>query len=355
MEDSSDINRCIKCGFCRAVCPVFEVLKFEGGVARGKIQTLKYIEEGVLEPTEKAISRIFQCTTCNACVSACPAGVETSRIIEEFRSKYRDKIELPTLQWMGDITEMMGNPYGEEMAEDATKALVAYFPGCTTQFRAGEIQTSIEKILNITEGEGNFKKITNFCCGESLKIFGEEGKFQDLFHNNKKILEGSGIKEFIVSCPGCYKTFKEEYGDIFKENEIQLIYITDYLLEKIKEGSIELGTLPYSLTYHDPCHLGRHSNIYDSPRELIRSIPSPDFREMAKNRENSRCCGAGGALGATFREISSAIGNKRIEDARETGTKIITTSCPSCYLQLKGLGEDFHLYDLSMLIAKLMK
>ncbi|MEM4712189.1 MAG: heterodisulfide reductase-related iron-sulfur binding cluster, partial [Archaeoglobaceae archaeon] len=147
------------------------------------------------------------------------------------------------------------------------------------------------------------------------------------------------------SCPGCFRTISRDYPKLAKELgyefEIEVKHISMVLADKIK------GDLGIKATYHDPCHLGRHMNVYEEPRKVIKRA-GIDLVEMERNREYSLCCGAGGGLRSQFREISVAICEERIREALSTGTNVLITSCPFCEYNFTRVGgKRIKVYDLS--------
>ncbi|UCF08493.1 MAG: Fe-S oxidoreductase, partial [Thermoplasmata archaeon] len=161
-----------------------------------------------------------------------------------------------------------------------------------------------------------------------------------------------GIETLVFSCAGCYNMFKNHYP-AFRELKFTPVHITEYLAEK----DLQLREYPRTLTYHDPCHLGRHAKVYDAPRKIISRIPKAEFREMENKGETARCCGGGGGLRAAFPDISKQIAGKRVESARFAD--VLLTSCPFCVNNL-ALGKeltdcDFEIKDIVELVDELLE
>ncbi len=340
MELKSALKRCMRCGFCRASCPVFKETKNEGSVARGKLQTLLALLEGEIPASEKALLRLFECTTCDACSLACPAGVEVSPLIEEARRRYFAKLELPLHEWKVEITREMGNPFGEVMPRSEGEASVAYFPGCTTQFRAREIEQAALKLLSPLFDD--LSVIRDFCCGAPLLTFGSA--WEGFIARNRAKLEERGVDTLIVTCPGCYNTLRKHY-------RIEVVHLSALLVESLEE--LTFAPLSARVGYHDPCHLVRGANIYREPRELLEAVPGLELRELEHSQLKTRCCGAGGGFPLAFPELSARIARKRLEEAKRAKVELLTTFCPSCYLHLRTLaGEDLIVKDVTMLLAE---
>jgi heterodisulfide reductase subunit D len=149
------------------------------------------------------------------------------------------------------------------------------------------------------------------------------------------MFNNTGASILLTICSGCYKTINENYRGVGKLKP-KVMHITEFLDEKLKEGKLKFqGKMDVSVTYHDPCHLGRHSGIFDAPRHLINAIPGMKLIEMERIRENSRCCGSGGGVKAGFPHIQQAISLDRAKEAIRTGARYLVTSCPFCYQSLK--------------------
>ena len=340
MEPESLLKRCMRCGFCRASCPVFKETKNEGSVARGKLQTLLALLEGELPASEKALLRVFECTTCDACAQACPAGVEVSSVILAARRRYLAKLELPVHEWKVEVTREMGNPFGEVMRTSEGDARVAYFPGCTAQFRAGEIEQAAVRLLRRILGD--FSVVRDFCCGAPLLTFGSA--WEEFVARNGAKLEERGVERLIVTCPGCYNTLRKHY-------RTEVVHLSALLLESLEE--LAFAPLSARVAYHDPCHLARGANIYEEPRRLLEAVPELELRELEHTRLDTRCCGAGGGFPLAFPELSASIARRRLAEAKRAKVEVLTTFCPSCYLHLRTLaGEDLIVKDLAVLLAE---
>lgn len=204
-----------------------------------------------------------------------------------------------------------------------------YFRGCVAREKETNISKSTEAILR--EVGIDFKTISNeICCGSVLMRTGFLEEAKDQMQKNIDNLKGQKV---LVSCAGCYKTFKEDYKEILGV-ELDVIHTSQLFKDLISERKIIIKKSEYStsVTYHDPCHLGRHCGEYGAPREVLKAISS--LIEMENIMENSRCCGAGGGVKSAFPEIAANMAQKRIKDAEKTGASSIITACPFCKLNL---------------------
>jgi Fe-S oxidoreductase len=215
-----------------------------------------------------------------------------------------------------------------------------YFRGCVVREKLKSISDATETILQragldytILDNEtccGSFLMRTGF-KEDALEVMEETlKKFKDPDFNNDQIL---------VSCAGCYNTLKNDYNELFGA-EIDVIHISELLTQLINEGKLVIKKRPIKVTYHDPCHLGRHSGLYKEPRKVIMDMCN--LLEMDRNRGHSRCCGAGAGVRSAFPDTALKVASKRIQDAEDTGAEILVTSCSFCFLNLENALDSTH-------------
>jgi Fe-S oxidoreductase len=194
------------------------------------------------------------------------------------------------------------------------------------------------------------------CCGESMRKLGDEELFQKLAQANIDLYNGRGVKKIITTSPHCYWTFSKEYPELGGSWEV--IHYTELLTQLMAEGKLAFPKeLKKKVAYHDPCYLGRHSQIYDAPRKLLTSIPGAELQELDRSRELSLCCAGGG--GRIWGEVpmGERFGELRITDAVDKGAEILATPCPYCLNMLtdacKSLDkhEVLEIAELSELLA----
>jgi Fe-S oxidoreductase len=196
------------------------------------------------------------------------------------------------------------------------------------------------------------------CCGSPVYMTGQTNKAKEVAITNVDLFQSEGIEQIITSCAGCYRTLKEIYPEKFGlEHGIEILHLPEFLLKKIKDSEIQFNSLNMKITYHDPCHIGRHMGIYEAPREVLKGIPGIELIEMTRNRYNSWCCGAGGGVRSEFKDFSSFAANERIEEAKDTNTEAIVSCCPFCLNQFKAniQNDEIKTFDLSELINKAIK
>ena len=213
-----------------------------------------------------------------------------------------------------------------------------YFRGCTAREKQTDIAEATERLLEIA-GVDFHTLDDEKCCGSVLLRTGFIDEAQNQIKKNTEILKGQKI---ITSCAGCYNTLKEDYEGL------DVIHISQLLDELIREGKLNFSKGDLNVTYHDSCHLGRHCNVFDEPRNVIQSVA--DITEMENIRENSLCCGAGGGVKSAYPEIANQMASLRIAQAKQTGCKTLVTPCPFCKLNLEN--DDIEVVDLTEFLVK---
>ena len=211
-----------------------------------------------------------------------------------------------------------------------------YFRGCTAREKETSIQDATEKLLDLA-GIDYRVLDDEKCCGSVLLSFIEEAQKQ--IQKNTEILSGELI---LTSCAGCYKTLKDDYEGL------DVIHISQFLKQLIDEGKLKFNKKDLNVTYHDSCHLGRHCNVFDEPRDVISSVAN--LVEMENVRENSICCGAGGGVKSAYPQIASQMADSRVKQAIETGAELLVTPCPFCKLNLRN--DDLEVLDLTEFLVK---
>ncbi len=317
---------------------------------------------------------IWMCTTCGRCPQRCPRGVATIDVTRSIRRIASEAGIFPEpVHAVKASLATEGNPLREERAKrgDWAKNLsvkpftegmeILYFPGCYPSYdsRLKKVALATVNILNKAGVDFGILGAKENCCGESIRKTGDEVLFKQLARENIKSFIDNGVKKILVTSPHCYHTFKNEYPE-FKAN-FEVIHMSQYLFQLISEGRLKLsGEYSRKITYHDPCYLGRHNDIYDEPREILKSVPGLELVEMADSREDSLCCGGGGgriwmdtAKGERFSDL-------RLGQALDVKAEVLATCCPYCIVNFEdsrlSLGEDatLEIKDITEIIQEVI-
>ena len=344
--------------------------------------TRRYTKEQVFEP-----QKIWHCTTCRACLDVCPVYVATPDAIRQARSKLVEEgTHMPPL-----LTQSLKNLYKYNNPWEATKKKRAqwsgdleipdisqseeagglcYFVGCTTSMdiRTQELARSFARILKYGRVPFGTLGKREPCCGDIARRVGEDGLFEKQMEDCIELFRCYGIRDVVTSSPHCFHTFRNEYPAFQalkppeEQVEFRVRHYTQLLRDLVAAGSLKLEKpLNIKVTYHDPCYLGRHNQIYDVPREVITAIPGVQMVEMAHNKADSLCCGGGGdRIWQEDLDADVKMSEIRIREAEDTGAEILITACPLCLIMLEdarkttGLEDSLRVMDLNELVAMVL-
>lgn len=356
-----EIYSCTRCGTCKYIyhvyddsCPAGVKFRFETYYPSGKLHIARGLLEGKLEWSERLRDILFACSTCGNCMIQCQSRHHET-LIEIFEALRADAVSsgcgpLPDQKAFAESIEKEHNPYKEkhkdrlnwmEGIEDEVlrkeTADILYFIGCTSSYRQRDLAQATIKLLNKVGVDYTVSE-DEWCCGSPLMRTGQLEQVKDLVNHNLDLIKRVNAKTVITSCAGCYRTLKKDFPKYAEELEgIEIIHITEFLQTLVEEGKLELQKKFENVvvTYHDPCHLGRHSEVYDAPRAVIKAIPGVELVEMSRIKENAWCCGAGGGVKAGFKDWAVEISFERIKEAEETGCNILLSACPFCKTNLQ--------------------
>ncbi len=329
---------CYQCGLCDTVCPWNKVTQFS---------MRKIVREATFGLTDIESEDIWRCTTCGKCPQVCPrdvkqiqSGLSLRRIATEYDVFPR---AVQPIRRVSASLEAEGNPLNEDRTNRGkwaeglgVKAFtegmeVLYFPGCYLCYdpRSRKIARATVDILNKAGVEFGILGSEESCCGESIRKSGNEQLFKKLARQNIRTFIERGVKKILVSSPHCYHTFKNEYPEFMVHFEV--VHMSQFVFQLMAEGRLEL-TKEYgkTVTYHDPCYLGRHNTVYDEPREALKKVPGLELNEMPESRKNSFCCGGGGGRIWMETPKSERFADVRLDQAVGVGAQVLATSCPYC-------------------------
>ncbi len=422
------IWRCTACGTCKVaydygppstcadICPAGTEFGFEGAMAsKGKIAFARGILDGSLEWDEDLINSVYQCTICGGCQSQCQLDHKPyiPEIIEGMR---REAVEagagpLPAHKNLVQSLKSYNNPYqgprrlrtdwarpfkkAGQPIKDLNKesAPVMFFVGCTGAFNQASRQipqatASVFQKLGLDFGILGENEV---CCGSTAMRVGDAAEFKRIAEHNlelfAKMHKERGVNTIVSSCAGCYRAIKKDYAlaaDYDKLMDgIKVVHTSEFLYDLHRQGKLPLsGGLQLTVTYHDPCHIGRHLNkfivdtegkelwpgayvgldesecLYDQPRELLKAIPGVKLEEMKRVRANSYCCGGGGGVMTGFGEWATKNAGLRVAEGESTGAGVMVSTCPFCNYNLgqgaKRIGSAMQVLDLVELIDQVL-
>ncbi|MDY6973527.1 MAG: (Fe-S)-binding protein [Thermodesulfobacteriota bacterium] len=357
---------CLDCGVCTSSCPVSRVFP--------DFSPRQIVERSLYELESPSDDTIWSCLTCAQCSVRCPAGINFPEFIRLIRNEAncRGYAGIVThngiLQTISSIQALDINQNRRFWIEDGKTSEtgdVLFFVGCRPFFDvifedidAGSIQGA-RNVLKILNACGVAPVISNDerCCGHDALWNGNEEKFRKLGALNLDMIRASGAKQVVFSCPEGYDTFRNIYPKYFGELDFEPVHILNFLSEKIDESAVGFKEFHKTVTYHDPCRLGRLAGIYDAPRKIMEAIPGLDLIEMTRSRENGVCCGTSGWINCT--SSSNLIRKDRLSEASDTGAEVLVTACPKCQIHFRcaksAFELDIEITDLLDLMADLLK
>ncbi len=373
------VYQCGKCGTCRTVykdaywsriCPSGEFGQFEAYFLGGKNLLSWAVTSDKLKWSEDLAKIFYHCSVCLACTQQCQIP-EIHHYAGEWLMAMREeavRLGFGPMPEQARYTEHINkehNPYMEKH-EDRTNwlpshikqspdAKIAYFVGCTTSYREQNVAIATAEILNSLQIEFKILKDER-CCGSPVYMTGQAEKAKKIAEENVKMFKDEGIEKIITSCAGCYRTLKETYPKKFGlDHGIEVIHMPKFLLDMVNSGELKFNKeINMKITYHDPCHIGRHMGIYEPPRKVLNKIPGIELVEMDRNRHNAWCCGSGGGVRSAFKDLSTFAADERIEEAKGTSAEAIVSCCPFCLNQFKTHIKDNEIkaFDIAELARK---
>ncbi|MDM7934600.1 MAG: (Fe-S)-binding protein [Methanothrix sp.] len=331
MADLKEIYRCVRCGACRSACPVFREVGWESASTRGRLLLARGLEDG-LAADRDVLDSLSTCTTCGICRDCCPAGIDPPRLIEDARRRLVSQGLMTSRQRalaMGIYRT--GNTFGDQgdrlgwLADRRLlreRAEYVYFVGCMNSYRYPRTALHTFSLLSRL---GATVLPAEQCCGSPLLRTGFDAS--RLQATNLAQIRRTGAHTVITGCAGCYTTLKSSYP------ELRVLSVPEFLAERISE--LDLHPIEITVSYHDPCHLGRHNGVYSQPREVIRAVCG--LEEMRSSGREAGCCGGGGGVRSGYTDLSLLMARRRLQDA-PGGVDCIVTCCPLCIRNLSDAG-----------------
>lgn len=385
-----DFYSCADCGRCSDNCPAniagrplsprFLSIKardfsFEHYPVFGRTKaTGETLVNGIYSEDE-----IWSCTTCGACEEECPLMVEYIDKIVDMRRGLVDEGRVPqTIQKALKSLESRGNPYGKMQKKRADWAAdsefscdckveslcgkqstpTLYFVDSITSYdsRIQSIARATSKILDYAGESFGILGASEKDSGHEVRRFGEEALFMALRDHNTSVIKASGIERIVTADPHAYNALKKDYKDI-----PPVEHISEMIARHVRSGDLTFAPVEHPddvYTYHDPCYLGRHNEIYDAPRRVLDAIPGLKRVEMKRCRDRSFCCGGGGLMLFYEPKEEQRMGVLRVKMAAEVGASVIVTACPFCManiedaIKVAGMEEKMTAIDLTELVAR---
>ncbi|RLI79360.1 hypothetical protein DRP05_04170 [Archaeoglobales archaeon] len=360
-------------------------------MSRGKMQIIRALLEGRIEPSKELMEDITLCTFCGLCRQICHNGndpnvslpisrvTDQELVFEALRAdlirlgidpipKHQDMLNSLRVNRVKDAWNPWAtNPFGEkkedrdkwtqhldfkmkDLREDVEAEYLLHI-GCTASYLHPDVAVAAAKLLHAAGVDFGYLYSDEPCCGWPAKKIGDWLMYKEEFAEPNielfnRLYEEKGVEKIVAVCSGCTKMFYQEYYDDrfysffgFEKLKPDVLHLPELILDLIEEEALQFpenGT-KYKITYHDPCRTGRRLGLIETPRKIIEKVPQLELVEMKNNREFSRCCGVGGVVKDGHPEVGLQIGMKRVEEAEETGAEYLVSVCPECK---RGLAES---------------
>jgi Fe-S oxidoreductase len=370
-----DSFSCTECGRCQDACPAWAT----GKVLSPKLLIMGVRDQVLAQSAEPIVGAgvpeqmIWDCVTCGACVEACPVSIEhIDHIVDLRRSRVMLDSAFPAeAEPMLRDVERAGNPWGKPQTERAAWAddlgvrvlepgdrppEYLYWVGCAASFdeRARASAAATAKLLQAAGVDFAILGPREACTGDPARRMGNEYVFQAYAEQNVATLNEQRVRKIVASCPHCFNTLANEYGDFGGSYEV--LHHTELLARLVDEGRLKPAADGASVTYHDSCYLARHNDVRVEPRKLLNVIGQPV--EMKRTGKRTFCCGAGGAH-MWMEEQGKPINVERAREAIDTGAETLAVACPFCTVMLddgmRETGGTMRVADVSTLLAEALE
>ncbi|EGW39476.1 (Fe-S)-binding protein [Desulfosporosinus sp. OT] len=385
-----EVIRCIRCGACQNVCPVFKELQAESTVARGRVKLISGVITKELDLTEGFSDKMSLCLMCKACVVNCPSGVKVDKLVEAARKEIAEQKGLSLLKklifrlvlknrWVFNTGMKAGSvfqglvfrkgPQGQGMLPrmslgldkrrllsplapksfrsgypqvikvSGAKLRVAFFTGCMINYIYTDTGNAVINVLKHNGVEVVIPSLQN-CCGTPVRINGDYESAKEMAKANIDVFWKEEVDLIVVACGTCGLALKEEYAELLEDDPIYAekakklgVLVKDFteLVVSLEGFADRIGHLPMKVTYHDPCHLVRGLKVKEQPRQIIKSISGVIFNEMQKS---DTCCGSGGSFSLAHYELSTQINDHKVNDIKQTGAEVLVTGCSACRMHI---------------------
>jgi len=377
MAEQLELFGCIQCGKCTGGCPV----------ARKTVLNIRGLIYNMLVEPEVDVNahpELWDCTCCFNCIERCPKDVRPAELIISLRGQLVESGRIPETigaalmgifrqgnpsgmaredraAWInGDLT---GFPKPVRSAQEGCETL--YFVGCYPSYdpRVQVVPRALVRAFTTAGLDFGILGTKESCCGNEVRRMGEAGLFEMLVEENGELIRSVGASRLVTTSPHCFNTFKNEYG----LDGMEVLHYTQLIAELIEQDRLKFSHPPnlpgreaegkVTVTYHDPCFLGKQNHIFDEPRAILKAIPGVKLVEMDRSRERSLCCeGGGGRMWVEGTNLEERLAFQRVHEAAETGAEVLAVACPFCLLTLEdavkvqGLDDRLQVMDIMEIV-----
>lgn len=382
-----EMDACTNCRLCADVCPaagaamngeLSAVYRMQGLKRHLKSKTGVFSKLlGRRPPSAEELKHyadtVFRCTLCSNCEEVCPLGIRLKELWLSLREElvreeaYPSKIDMIRTnlakrrnvfgednaergEWVEDMRKSPADRYVRPRAE------VVYITGCVSAYfpLAQKIPIALAEIMDASGVDFTLLGEEEWCCGFPLLGAGLMEMFEDFRAQNLAAVKAKRAATVVFACPSCYQMWREHY-----RTDLELLSAPEFLLQLVRTGKVPLAELPLTVTYHDPCDLGRGARVFEEPREVIRAVPGAKLVELPRSRENCMCCGGGGNLEMVDPDLAAKIAKAKVDEVLATGAQAVVTSCQQCVRTMLSCVKrnkiQLEVLDIVQLVRKALK
>jgi glycolate oxidase iron-sulfur subunit len=382
-----EIQRCLKCGLCKSVCPIYAEVLDESSTARGRIAIAEAVREGSLPLSSLVSDRLSKCLNCKACMEVCPSGIKVDEIILAARAEIFKKGRFPLVKKLifrnllkrGRLLPPVGKtvafierkilrslppsspyrillplvkldrsrllpifaekPLSEEVPEvipprAQARMRVGFFTGCATNLIYTGVGTAVVRAL-VGEGIEVVIPRDQGCCGVPVYTAGDRETGQALARRNAEAFGRHRLDAIVTACASCGLALGRDYETMLglgsKPLGAKVYDLAEFLAKYSRLKFARTGARAIKTTYHYPCHLNRGQGVKEAPRKVLEALPGVEFVEM---EQADRCCGGAGTFSLSYYDLARAVGTRKANYIAASGADVVATSCPSCMMQL---------------------
>jgi heterodisulfide reductase subunit D len=382
-----EMDACTNCRLCADVCPAAGAAMNGELSAVYRMQGLKRHLKNKAGVFSKLLGRrppsaeelkhyadtVFRCTLCSNCEEVCPLGIRLKELWLSLRGDLvREEAYPSKIDMIRTNLAKRRNVFGEDNAERGEwvedmrkppadryvrpRAEVVYITGCVSAYfpLAQKIPIALAEIMDASGVDFTLLGEEEWCCGFPLLGAGLMEMFEDFRAQNLAAVKAKRAATVVFACPSCYQMWREHY-----RTDLELLSAPEFLLQLVRTGKVPLAELPLTVTYHDPCDLGRGARVFEEPREVIRAVPGVKLVELSRSRENCMCCGGGGNLEMVDPDLAAKIAKTKVDEVLATGAPAVVTSCQQCVRTMLSYVKrnkiQLEVLDIVQLVRKALK
>jgi len=414
-KDLLDLDACTECGRCTSVCPASTVGKElsprdviidlrnlmherpHEAFGSGPVNGNGAFGEAAAAPDQNSLNgealaplaiigtvpgtlpeRLWQCTTCAACMEVCPVFIEQMpKIVDMRRYQVMEQSDFPdSMQAAIMSLESRGHPFpgtqasrldwtdglNVDLIKDGKQPDILLWVGCGGALleRNQKVMRATAKLLQAAGVKFAILGREEKCCGDPARRIGNEFQFESLAKDNIATFNKYKVKEIITTCPHCFNTLKNEYP--YQGGNFEVRHHTEFFADLVRQGRLKLSAeSDKKIAFHDPCYLGRHNGIYDEPRSLVRISSRVAPVELQRNRSNSFCCGGGGGMSFVEEPPAQRVNQERAREILATDADVVAVGCPFCLTMMEdGINarkgdREMRVKDVAELLAEALQ